>query len=126
MSNQNLGDTSREVSAILVILLLQYYYETGSNKHFCGFVGEKVRQNEDFFCQFGEVLPKIEYTIDSAYHANLLNKIYAFMDSKQHIKSHSVVLVMITSMGLKQNSFSSVVNKMLNLDTLFCIVIHKY
>lgn len=74
-------------------------------------------ERTDYVCEIK--FSEIEYTIDSAYHANLLNKIYAFMDSKQHIKSHSVVLVMITSMGLKQNSFSSVVNKTLNLDTLF-------
>lgn len=59
MSNQNLGDTSHEVSAILVILILQYYYETGSNKHFCGFVGEKVRQNEDFFVNLAKFCRKL-------------------------------------------------------------------
>lgn len=61
MSNQNLGDTSHEVSAILVILLLQYYYETGSNKHFCGLLGRKFAKMKNFLSIWRSFAEKMLY-----------------------------------------------------------------
>ena len=74
-------------------------------------------ERTDYLCEikFSENI----FSINADYRQNLLNKISAFIDSNQHIKSHSVLLVMITTMGVKRNTYSDCVNTSITLDSLF-------
>lgn len=74
-------------------------------------------ERTDYLCEikFSENI----FSITADYRQNLLNKISAFIDSNQHIKSHSVLLVMITTMGVKRNTYSDCVNTSITLDSLF-------
>ena len=48
-----------------------------------------------------------------------LNKIEAFAASKMHNKTHSIQLVMITTMGVARGEHASIVNQSVVLDNLF-------
>ncbi|MGM9869369.1 MAG: ATP-binding protein [Sodaliphilus sp.] len=74
-------------------------------------------ERTDYLCEIK--FSENEFTITADYKQNLLNKVYAFMQSNQHIKSHSVMLVMVTTMGVKRNSYSECVNASITLDSLF-------
>ena len=74
-------------------------------------------ERTDYLCEIK--FSENEFTITSDYRQNLLNKVYAFIHSNQHIKSHSVMLVMVTTMGVKRNSYSNCVNASITLDSLF-------
>ena len=74
-------------------------------------------ERTDYVCEikFSENI----FCIDSKYERELLNKIDAFVHSRQHHPSHSVQLVMITTNGLQQNTHSGCVNQEVTLDSLF-------
>lgn len=74
-------------------------------------------ERTDYICEIK--FSENQFIITADYRQDLLNKISAFMASSQHIKSHSVLLVMITTMGLKTGSHSDCVNKEVTLDDLF-------
>lgn len=57
-----------------------------------------------------------EFEIDKEYSKNLLNKIDAFT---KVYPSKSMRMVLITTMGLKKNTYSNIVNKTITLDDLF-------
>ena len=59
------------------------------------------------------------FTIDKQYEKNLACKIDAFINSRQHVKTHSVQLVMVTSNGILRNEHSKDVNQEVTLDDLF-------
>ena len=60
-----------------------------------------------------------EFIIDKAYEKELENKIDAFLNSKQHTKTHSIQLVMVTTNGVVQNEHSKDVNQQVVLHDLF-------
>ena len=57
-----------------------------------------------------------EYEIDKDYYLKLLNKINYFLT---HKKNKSIQLVLISTIGLKNNMYSNVVNNSITLDDLF-------
>lgn len=71
----------------------------------------------DYLCEmkFSEGV----YSISADYNRNLRNKLQAFSSAKQHNKTHSIQVVMVTSFGLSSNSHSDVVNHSLTLKQLF-------
>lgn len=60
-----------------------------------------------------------EFTIDKQYEKELGNKIEAFLNSKQHRRTHSIQLVMVTTSGITPNEHSKDVNQQVTLDDLF-------
>ena len=50
---------------------------------------------------------------------DFLNKIESFAASKMHNKTHSIQLVMITTMGVARGEHASIVNQSVVLDNLF-------
>ena len=74
-------------------------------------------ERTDYLCEIK--FSENAYYITDDYKQALLDKITAFRDSAQHIKSHSILLVMVTTMGLKKNVHSDCVNKEVTLDSLF-------
>lgn len=59
------------------------------------------------------------YSIDADYENNLRNKIDAYLHSKKHIASHSINLVMLTTMGLGKGMHNEPVDTQLTMDVLF-------
>ena len=53
---------------------------------------------------------------------NILNKIEAFLDSKQHKPSHSLQVILVTSFSLKDRREASCINEEVTLDDLFTIL----
>ena len=60
-----------------------------------------------------------KFAITAKYEEDLRNKIVAFQNSKQHKKSHSLLLVMATTYGLTQSVHNVVRNSDIILDDLF-------
>lgn len=60
-----------------------------------------------------------DFTIDKSYETELANKIDAFSNCKQHTKTHSIQLVMVTTDGVTPNEHSNDVNQEVVLDDLF-------
>ena len=60
-----------------------------------------------------------EFVIDKHYESVLANKIEAFLASKQHTKTHSIQLVMITTNGTITNEHSKDINQQVILVDLF-------
>ncbi len=60
-----------------------------------------------------------KYSITQEDEANLLNKMDAFAASKMHSKTHSIQLVMVTTMGIAKGEHSSIVNQTVVMDDLF-------
>ena len=50
---------------------------------------------------------------------DFLNKIEAFAASKMHNNTHSIQLVMVTTMGIARGEHASIVNQCVVLDNLF-------
>ena len=74
-------------------------------------------ERTDYLCEMK--FSEHEYTIDRQYEKELGAKIYAFLNSKQHTKSHSIQLVMVTTHGVKPNEHAKDVNQQITLDDLF-------
>lgn len=74
-------------------------------------------ERTDYLCEMK--FSEHEYTIDKQYEKELGAKIYAFLNSKQHTKTHSIQLVMVTTHGVKPNDHSKDVNQQITLDDLF-------
>ncbi len=74
-------------------------------------------ERTDYLCEMK--FSEHEYTIDRQYEKELGAKIYAFLNSKQHTKTHSIQLVMVTTHGVKPNDHSKDVNQQITLDDLF-------
>lgn len=74
-------------------------------------------ERTDYLCEmkFSENL----YYITADYEKSLLDKIDAFRNSKNHKASHSVLMVMVTTMGLGSSVHNRVVNAEVTLDDLF-------
>lgn len=74
-------------------------------------------ERTDYLCEMK--FSEHEYTIDRQYEKELGGKIYAFLNSKQHTKTHSIQLVMVTTNGVKPNEHAKDVNQQITLDDLF-------
>lgn len=59
------------------------------------------------------------YTITAEYESALRNKIDAFLHSKKHVASHSVNLVMLTTMGLSRGEHNAPVDTQVTMNVLF-------
>ncbi|MBR6180741.1 MAG: AAA family ATPase [Prevotella sp.] len=74
-------------------------------------------ERTDYICEMK--FSEHEFTIDKQYEKYLGNKIEAFLNSKQHTKTHSIQLVMVTTNGISQNIHSKDINQQVTLDDLF-------
>lgn len=75
--------------------------------------GERI----DYLCEMK--FSEHEFVIDKQYEVELANKIDAFVASKQHTKTHSVQLVLVTTNGLARGLHSKDVNQQVTLEDLF-------
>lgn len=60
-----------------------------------------------------------KYVITQDDEDNMLNKMDAFAASKMHNKTHSIQLVLVTTMGIAKGAHTSIVNQTVVLDDLF-------
>lgn len=60
-----------------------------------------------------------KYGITAADENNKLNNIDAFASSKMHRKTHSIQLVLATTMGLARSEHSSIINRVISIEDLF-------
>ena len=60
-----------------------------------------------------------KYAITKTDEDNFLNKTEAFATSKMHNKTHSIQMVMVTTMGIARGEYASIVNQSITLDDLF-------
>lgn len=74
-------------------------------------------ERTDYLCEMK--FSEHEFTIDKRYEGELANKIEAFLASRQHKKTHSIQLVMVTTNGITQNEHAKDVNQQITLDDLF-------
>ena len=107
--------------ALRIKSLGQDYCWTGSAPDGTGVQVDMIipsqEERTDYLCEmkFSENL----YFITADYEKNLLNKIEAFRLSKNHKVSHSLLLVMVTTMGLGESAHNRSVNAEVSLDDLF-------
>ncbi len=80
---------------------------------------ESKASRTDYVCEMKFTMGK--YTISADYEIDLNTKMDAFSESKMHTKTHSIQLVMVTTMGIAQGEHSSVVNQSIIMDDLFRI-----
>jgi len=74
-------------------------------------------ERTDYLCEMK--FSEHEFVIDKQYEVELANKIDAFVASKQHTKTHSVQLVLVTTNGLARGIHSKDVNQQVTLEDLF-------
>lgn len=74
-------------------------------------------ERTDYLCEMK--FSEHEFVIDKQYENELANKIDAFLASKQHTKTHSVQLVMVTTEGVQRGTHAKDVNQQVTLDDLF-------
>lgn len=74
-------------------------------------------ERTDYLCEIK--FSENTYSISADYDASLRNKLDAFINSKQHKKTHSLQLVMVTSFGLSKSIHNGSVNSTICLDQLF-------
>lgn len=74
-------------------------------------------ERTDYLCEMK--FSEHEFVIDKQYANDLANKIDAFLVSKQHTKTHSVQLVMVTTEGVQRGTHAKDVNQQVTLDYLF-------
>jgi len=74
-------------------------------------------ERTDYICEMK--FSEHEFTIDKSYEGDLANKIDAFLNCKQHNRTHSIQLVMVTTNGITQNEHTKDVNQQIILDDLF-------
>ena len=74
-------------------------------------------ERTDYLCEMK--FSEHEFVIDKQYERELATKIDAFLASKQHRKTHSVQLVMVTTEGVQRGAHSKDVNQQVTLDDLF-------
>ena len=74
-------------------------------------------QRTDYICEMK--FSENKYYITNDYEQKLLDKIDAFRASKNHKPSHSLMMVLVTSMGLGESTHNRVVNFTISLEDLF-------
>lgn len=80
---------------------------------------ESKASRTDYVCEMKFTMGK--YSISAGYEIDLNAKMDAFSESKMHTKTHSIQLVMVTTMGIAQGEHSGVVNQSIVMDDLFRI-----
>ena len=80
---------------------------------------ESKASRTDYVCEMKFTMGK--YTISADYEIDLNAKMDAFSESKMHTKTHSIQLVMVTTMGIAQGEHAGVVNQSIVMDDLFRI-----
>ena len=80
-----------------------------------------LSQNVTFSLIVAEILGNSAVEDDGLadYEKKLLDKLDAFRNSKNHKPSHSLLMVMITSMGLGESVHNRLVNAEVTLSELF-------
>ncbi len=78
---------------------------------------ESKTNRTDYVCEMKFTGGK--YAITHEDERNMLNKMDTFAGSKMHNKTHSIQLVLVTTMGLVKGEHSSIVNQTIVLDDLF-------
>lgn len=74
-------------------------------------------ERTDYLCEMK--FSESRYFVTADYEKNLLDKLDAFRNSKNHKPSHSLLLVMVTTMGLGNSAHNHIVNAELTLADLF-------
>lgn len=74
-------------------------------------------ERTDYLCEMK--FSESRYYITADYEKKLLDKLDAFRNSKNHKPSHSLLMVMITSMGLGESVHNRLVNAEVTLSELF-------
>ena len=74
-------------------------------------------ERTDYLCEMK--FSENKYTITKELEEDLLNRVDAFMISKQRKPSHSLQVIMVTTLGLKDRRVSTCVNNDVTLDDLF-------
>lgn len=74
-------------------------------------------ERTDYLCEIK--FSENRFAVDSAYEHELLNKIDAFLVSRQHDKNHSVQLVLITTQGVVKGIHTSCINRFVEMEQLF-------
>lgn len=103
--------------SILGINSVDYSYNTTGKEDSKGSQIDLIIDRRDNVANLCEIKYSINlFEINKDYHLNLLNKIDTFQKEN---KNKSVSLVLITTYGLKKNSYSNIINKTITLDDLF-------
>ena len=76
-----------------------------------------AEERTDYVCEIK--FSENSYQITGEYEQKLLNKLESFRISRNHKASHSLLLVMITTLGLKESIHNRAVNATLTLEDLF-------
>lgn len=74
-------------------------------------------ERTDYLCEMK--FSENKYTITKELEEDLLNRVDAFMISKQRKPSHSLQVIMVTTLGLRDRRVSTCVNNEVVLDDLF-------
>ena len=80
---------------------------------------ESKASRTDYVCEMKFTGGK--YAISADDEVDLNTKMDAFAESKMHTKTHSIQLVMVTTMGIAQGEHSGIVNQSIVMDDLFRI-----
>lgn len=71
----------------------------------------------DYLCEMK--FSESTYSVSADYNRTLRNKLQTFSSAKQHNRTHSIQVVMVTSFGLSSASHADVVNHSITLEQLF-------
>lgn len=74
-------------------------------------------ERTDYLCEME--FSESTYRITADYEKNLTKKLEAFRNSKNHKPSHSLLLVLVTSVGLDESIHNHLVNAEVTLEDLF-------
>lgn len=80
---------------------------------------ESKAARTDYLCEMKFTEGK--YGITASDESNILNKIDAFAGSKMHSKSHSIQLVIVTTVGLARGEHAGIANQVVSMDDLFAL-----
>ena len=78
---------------------------------------ESKASRTDYLCEMK--FSGSKYAVTKSDEENLLNKIEAFAASRMHNKTHSIQMVMVTTMGIVKGEHASIINQSVVLDDLF-------
>lgn len=72
----------------------------------------------DYLCEMK--FSESEYFITGDYNMELRNKLDAFSNSKQHKRTHSIQIAVVSSFGVAKSSHNDIINHSISLNDLFC------
>lgn len=74
-------------------------------------------ERTDYLCEMK--FSEQKFVVSADYQQTLLNKIDAFSISGMHKATHSIQLILVTTMGLTKNEHSSTIDQIVTFDDLF-------